>query len=81
MKVGDRLRKIPLTLRGCEAKAKKGKIENYRIKQIMSHMILAEHESGYLEAFSKADVIAPADFKLDVKENDEWRYVNRSDFR
>ena len=82
MKVGDKLRKIPITVQGKAAiGTKKGKLENYTIKQIMKNMILAEHENGFLEAFTKADVIAPMDFKLDVEENGEWRYLKLEDFK
>lgn len=81
MKVGDKLRKIPTTVDGKVATGqKKGKLENYTIKQILGHMILAEHENGYLEAFTKSDAVAPLDYKIDVKENGEWRYLREGDF-
>ena len=81
MKVGDKLRKIPMTTDGKVAiGTKKGKLQKYTIKQILGHMIVAEHENGYLEAFTKSDAVAPLDYKIDVKENGEWRYLRESDF-
>ena len=47
MKVGDKLRKIPMTTDGKVAiGTKKGKLQKYTIKQILGHMIVAEHENG-----------------------------------
>ena len=75
MQVGDKIRKIPIS-----GRQKDRKIEYCTVKVIMQKLIVVEHEKGYTEAFCKSDVVNPQSYKLDVKENGEWRYVTKEDF-
>lgn len=77
MKVGDKIRKIPISGR---EQGSTNKIQYCKVKVIMKKLIVVEHEKGYTEAFCKADVVNPQSYKLDVLENGEWRYLRKDDF-